>query len=45
MQNIGLKASIIGKEFIENFLKSTKLDENKMVTLNIRDQKFDPKRN
>ena len=45
MKNIGLKASIIGKEFVEKFLKSTNLDENKIITLNIRNQKFDPKRN
>lgn len=45
MKNIGLKASIIGKEFIEKFLKSTNIDANKIITLNIRNQKFDPKRN
>ena len=45
MKNIGLKASIIGKEFVEKFLKSTNLDANKIITLNIRNQKFDPKRN
>ena len=45
MKNIGLKASVIGKEFVEKFLKSTNLDANKIITLNIRNQKFDPKRN
>ena len=45
LQNIGLKSNKIGKEFIDNWGNTYNLNFSKTITINIRDQEFDPKRN
>ncbi len=45
LNGIGLKASSIGLEFIDKFINRKGIDPKKLISLNIRDQKFDPKRN
>ena len=45
IKDIGLRASSIGKEFIDSYFKNKNLNPNKIISLNIRDQIFDPKRN
>ena len=45
LKSIGLKSNKIGREFIDNWSMIFNLDLSKTVTINIRDQEFDPKRN